>query len=382
MNNMIGTIPHLEEIKVIRKFEEKVFMETNVSVYDISHWNSGFEYKKNILTQYKTYNSLDFSDYHYSYEYPIEIKQQLMSQLTGIPENKNGCVIIHNATAAICCIADYLKKHDYKKICIIEPAYFSIYSCLVAFGLDVHKETVILDEQDEIILPYNQIIQNEYDAVWITSPIFSTGIYFSQPQIDYMNSLLRKGVLLIIDESASSPKYSLTRHLYPSENIISIFSPHKYIAINSVKFAAIICNHTVRAYIEDWIDVFVGSLSISTCMAIEHYLSSNFTTCLNVHDEYIQNNIQIITELCNLFPDNYCKGTASNYITIHNKSLPYVNSLAEIDMFQIMKHTHVSFIPGYINGFSKEWGFCYRVNLTQDSTMLKNCIGRLFNYFS
>ena len=193
--------------------------------------------------------------------------------------------------------------------------------------------------------------------------------------------MAQKGILIIIDESATAPNHSLANCLFPVENIIAIFSPHKYLAINSVKFAAIICNHSVSAYIEDWIDVFVGSLPISTCMAIEHYLSDNFLNCLNLHDRYIENNLKLVQDLCVSFPNNYYYGNTTNYITIHNKNLPYIKSLDKLNMFQIMKHTHVSFIPGYINGFSEEWGFCYRVNLTQDAVVIKNSLGRLFNYF-
>lgn len=382
MKNNITLIPHLEDIKKIREYEKEVLLETDVPVRDISHWNSGSEYKNLILSQYNAHNSVNVLDYYYSYEYNDDFKQYIISRLVRTSENKYGCVLIHNATAAICCIADYLKKHEYKKIGIIEPAYFSAYSCLQSFGLNVHKETVRLDDNGEVEFPYNNIIKASYDAVWITSPIFSTGIYFTQEQINCMNSLTQRGILLIIDESASSPNHTLTSHLYPVENLIAVFSPHKYLSINSTKFAAIICSHAVKNYMEDWIDVFIGSLPISTCIAIEHYLSSNFISCLAIHDKYIETNMNCIQELCDLFPNNYYKGTATNYITICNKSLPYVSSLDELDMHQIIKNTHVSFVPGYINGFSENWGFCYRVNLTLDTNIIKNSLGRLFSYFS
>ena len=378
---MSSTIPHLEEIKEIRKIEQKVTKETGVSVCDVSHWNSGTEYKNLILSHYKTHTFLSQSDYHYSYEFQESIKQSTLSQLIGSIPNKFSCAFIHNATAAICCIADYLKKHNYKKICVLEPLYFSICSCLTSFGLNVHKEKVILNN-NEIDFPYDTIIQKGYDAVWITSPVFSTGIYFEKTQINCMNKLSQQGILLILDESAASPNYVLTKVLHPTQNIIAIFSPHKYLTINSVKFAVIVAQQNIINYIEDWIDVFVGALPLSTCMAIEHYLSFNYRICLDVHDRYIKNNIDIIYELCTLFPDNFFNGTASNYITIRNKNIPYINSLNELNMYQIVRHTLVSFVPGYINGFSEDWGFCYRVNLTLDSSTIKKNLGKLFSYFS
>ena len=379
MKSKITTIPHLEEIKEIRRFEQTVLKETNIPIYDLSHWNAGEAYISLMMSQYKAACSLNHFEYHYSYEFDNELKQRIMYRLTRTSTPEYNCVLIHNSTAAICCIADYLKKKNYKRICVIEPAYFSIYSCLLSFGLNVFKESIVLDENNKIIFPYENIIKHKYDAVWITSPIFSTGIYFDE--ISSIHYLAQKGVLLLIDESASSPNHSLFHQLYSAENMIAIFSPHKYLSINSTKFAAIICPFSVSNYLEDWIDVFIGSLPMSSCMAIEHFMSSNFATCVDIHDNYVNNNLKIIKELCTIYPNNYYNGKETNYITIRNKIIPFIDSLNKIDMLKIMRSTHISFIPGYINGFSKDWGFCYRVNLTNNPSIIKHGLGRLFNFF-
>lgn len=381
MNINSSLIPHLEELKEIRQFEQNVLKDTNIPVIDISHWNSGNLYKDSIFSQYIMDTSLDASDYHYSYEYNSDIKHRVLRQLMGSSKNNFDCVFIQNATSAICCIADYLKKHEYHKICILEPAYFSAYACLASFGLNVCKEALILDGSGNIKIPYDNIIQKKYDVIWITLPIFSTGIYFSENQIAYIDKLRQRGILLVVDESAASPRCSLMPRLCSDENIISIFSPHKYLALNSIKFAAIICTPIVRRYFEDWIDVFIGALPISACIAIKHYLSPNYNLCLSIHDNYVNSNVQLIQKLCTAFPDNYYNGTASNYITICNKTIPFINSLDDIDMYDIMRKTHVSFTPGYINGFSKDWGFCYRINLTLDPHTLQISLGKLFDYF-
>lgn len=376
-------IPHLEEIQKIRDFEKIVLDETNVPVSDISHWNAGDDYKKLIFSKYYANTNIDFSDYHYSYEYLHNAQKEVITLLAGNSTCVYDCVLVQNSTSAICCIADYLKKHNYKRICILDPAYFSISSCLLSFGLNIYVESISINENDEINFPYENILNKKYDVVWITSPVFSTGIYFSEKQIEFINQLSQNGILLIIDESASAPHHTLTKQLTPTDNIISIFSPHKYLSINSIKFAAIICAHSVSAYIEDWIDVLVGSLPASSCIAINHYLSSNFTACLELHDKYIEENLNLVQKLCKTFPDNSFKGSGvlTNYITMCNDSLAGIKSLDDINMLKLMRHTHVSFIPGYINGFSDKWGFCYRLNLTLNSTTIQNSLGRLFNYF-
>ncbi len=381
MIRSIYSIPHLEDIKKIREYEQIIQNETQVAVRDISHWNSGDEYRQSILSCYHSNSPMEFTDYHYSYEYGENSKQQIVSRLVHSSMSMYNCVLIHNATAAICCISDYLYKHNFKSICVLEPSYFSTSACLKSFGLNVHSESIILNQKGEAELPYETLMNKNYDVLWITSPIFSTGIYFSQTQIDVVNSLAEKGILLVIDESASAPNKTLISQIHCKPNAIAIFSPHKYLAINSVKFAAIVCVSPICTYLEDWIDVFAGALPLSTCIAINHFLSSNYNECLDIHDIYIHKNIALIQQLCAFFPDNCCAAGDANYLTIYNKKLPFCNMLSQINMYEIMRNTHVSFVPGYINGFSKAWGFCYRVNLTLETRMLKDALGRLFNYF-
>ena len=97
--------------------------------------------------------------------------------------------------------------------------------------------------------------------------------------------------------------------------------------------------------------------------------------------EYIKKNLEIVNSLCLQYPNNFYYGETSNYISVCNEHIPYAHSLEQINMCQVMRDTHVSFIPGYINGFDKSWGFCYRINLTLNSSAIRNGLGRLFNYF-
>ena len=372
-------IPHLEEIEQIRHIETQIYQDSDIFVNNISHWNAGKKYQELILSHYHAPTPINPSDYHYSYEYDYNIKKTIISKFLS-STNTHSAVFVHNATAAICCIADYLKKNNYKKICVVEPAYFSIYSCLSSFGLNVYKESITI-ENKETIFPFEKIIQQKYDCIWLTSPIFSTGIYYTNKQIEYINALSEKGIFVIIDESASSPNQILSEQLSFTENMIAIFSPHKYLSINAVKFAVIICSYSMSTYFENWIDVFIGALPLSSCIAIEHFLSPNFEVCLKLHDDFINKNLENINSLCLQYPDNFYYGKTSNYISICNKHLPYAQSLDQINMYQVMRDTHVSFVPGYINGFNESWGFCYRVNLTLNSSVIQNGLGRLFNYF-
>ncbi|MBS6822037.1 MAG: hypothetical protein KH210_10660 [Roseburia sp.] len=370
-------IQHIEDIKKIRNIEKTVKGISNIPLFDISTWNSGEQYKHEIMKKYHTPSVDCIQDYKYSYEINNNIKEKIIKKI-GVDDEKK-CVIFPSSTTAICCICDYLKKNNYDKICILEPSYFSVAPCLDSFGVSYYKEYISLDENGIPIIPFSSIVNNKYNAVWITSPIFSTGIYYERQNLCLLKKLNQKGIFLIIDESISSPNKYIANTF--QENTISIISPPKYIGINSQKFSAVICDYPLEQFLFDWIDVFCGSLSNSVFLAINHFLSQNYNECVCIHDNYINKSILLINELIKHYPNNYFSGQDCTYITMQNKKKLYCSNIDYNFFYKFMKHTNASIIPGYINNFSPRWGFCYRINLTVNHNDLTNYLGRIFNFF-
>lgn len=375
----MNKVQHLEDIKKIRSIEKTVRKEINNPIYDLSNWNSGEQYKTKIMQYYSVQVEHNFQDYRYSYEIDESIKKSIMKKLNF--ESQKKCVVFPSSTSAICCICDYIKKNHLSKICILEPSYFSIGSCLSSFGLSFNREYIELNEKGNPTFPYGAIIKCNYDVIWVTSPVFSTGIYYNYENILQLLELAKKGTLLIIDESISSPHNYIGNIFNKYNNVISIISPSKYIGINSQKFCVVVCNSLIENYLFDWIDVFCGSLPSSSFFAIQHFISDNYEKCITVHDEYVKKNIEIITDLKNKYPSNYFIGKDSSYITIQNTKQNYFSTINYEIFYNLMKKTNASIIPGYINEFSPNWGFCYRVNLTLDHNDIKSYLGRVFNYF-
>lgn len=110
-------IQHIEDIKKIRNIEKTVKGISNIPLFDISTWNSGEQYKHEIMKKYHTPSVDCIQDYKYSYEINNNIKEKIIKKI-GVDDEKK-CVIFPSSTTAICCICDYLKKNNYDKICIL-----------------------------------------------------------------------------------------------------------------------------------------------------------------------------------------------------------------------------------------------------------------------
>lgn len=74
-------IQHIEDIKKIRNIEKTVKGISNIPLFDISTWNSGEQYKHEIMKKYHTPSVDCIQDYKYSYEINNNIKEKIIKKL-------------------------------------------------------------------------------------------------------------------------------------------------------------------------------------------------------------------------------------------------------------------------------------------------------------
>ena len=134
----------------------------------------------------------------------------------------------------------------------------------------------------EYSLPLDQIRSGDCDVVWITSPIFSTGVYLDTAEIEKIKTLLKQGYFVVADESFALNGQELVRKIGIHRNFLSICSPHKSISCNGIKFSGIITSEEYEDVLEQWVDVLCGNLPLSSHIALYHFLSGNYDECCEV----------------------------------------------------------------------------------------------------
>ena len=233
-------IYHLEEIDRIRNVEIETANRIGKSIFDLSNWNSGKNYQ-NYLLQYLEFPSINNCfDYIYGYELTNDI-HHLTQEKLNFKNSDISSIFFPSSTLSIINMANFLQKNKIKNICVLQPSYFSVVPCLRTFGLNVY------DEELEYIngkfsIPIEIIMNKNIDAVWLTSPIFCTNITFSNLEIKKLNYLLGNKIYLVCDESLSTKETQLSIKLLNNEYLFSIFSPHKVLGTNAIKFSCIITN--------------------------------------------------------------------------------------------------------------------------------------------
>ena len=374
---------HLEDIEKIREFENNV-RNLGQEVFDISHWDSGSEYNKTLLSKLEMDSIFEPFNYIYSYEIKKDIHLRVQNQLIGGTSKENCSIFFSNSTITIVNICNFLQKNNITNICILQPSYFTVEPCLKSFGLNVKNVSLIYQDRNYKI-PVQKILDGGYDAVWITSPIFCTSTYYESQEIVKIQNLLNKGFYVICDESLSIKEYNIRQHLSNTGRFLSFYSPHKVISTNTIKFSCLICNEKYENFFNQWIDLFSGGLSNSSKIAIKHFLTSNYYECLNFHINYtndIKTKILKLLSINNYLDKISFSHTIGQYMTIFCVSIPYAESIKQDFIKNLIYTTKVSLLPGYLEGFFEEFGFCFRINLTLDESILIASFNRVLTYLN
>lgn len=369
----------------IFSIEKEVEQEYGIHVPNVSYWNSSTNFQKHMAQALILPSQSLPWDYNYSYSISKERRLQVLENL-GVPVQQLQSTIgllLQSSTIAIVNMINLLVRFDYKQLCILQPAYFSVALCCASLSLKYNTEQISFTNRKPRI-PVIQIIEKGYDCIWITSPIFCTGYYPDKEFLKDIELLKASGITLIFDESLALPGKELIRFFPVNQKIFAIYSPHKAIAINGLKFAVIVCDILYEDFLEQWVDVFSGALSVSNCDAILHYTTPNYLEkCYPAYYAYIKQTKKKVSNIVKQFSfASMLPSTEGHYVNIF-LDLKFKQKKELLNFLNHMIHECLaSFIPATLNGFDSSQDFGFRVNLTGDSLELEGAIGRILKYIN
>lgn len=370
---LIDEITYLDEIF---KLERKKEISGHINITNISHWNPSQIYKGYIEKCIQLNKQKDIFDYTYTYDLTKNKRLQIMERL-GVQNPMDAmCLLNPSGTNTIINVINFLKMHNYHKIGILTPSYFSVEQSCRLCNLLYEK----IDLQyigGKFVIPIEYILEKNFDAIWLTSPAYSTGISYDDTQINNIKKIISKNILVIADESLAMPNQMLLSKIPINDYFFCICTPHKTLFINKIKFSALICPQKNDDFLEQWIDILSGSLLSSNLIAIQHFLSNNFIECLAAAQHWFKKSANMISDVLQQFPDAQCNlSEVSPYKTIYLKSTKRdLRSLESINM--LISNEYTSFIPISFNEYT---GF--RINLSLAPQDIYDAVYRILKYYT
>jgi aspartate/methionine/tyrosine aminotransferase len=380
----ITDIPELNALSFRENLSDKYQRKYGSPPFDLSHWDPSKEILQNLIQYLDLPEPPCVMPYIFSYELD-DINEKLIERFA-LTNRDQDLLIVPTGTSAITFAAWWLKCLDIEQVIILCPAYFSsFYSCDV-MKLS-YRKIYLRRESKQWQLPYEEIEaavkKNAKTVLWITNPIYTTGVYFGQDEVNFLNSLLKAGITVLIDECHSINGKEITPRLIPSERLLSLVSPHKSVCINAAKFAAIIFDLKYRRFFADWTDVLIGGLSTANYTAILHFLSPNFLEFQNVFNTYIQQAHDevkgVISELNGAIEVD---DAALGYLmSCYAPNIPAIGNCEEV-LEDIIFNSGATMIPGTRNHFAPEIGFNFRINLARACPQFSSSFHRVAAYIA
>jgi histidinol-phosphate/aromatic aminotransferase/cobyric acid decarboxylase-like protein len=342
---------------------------------NVSHWDPSPELArklKKLLPIPRLENPIS-----YQYSYLITERPDVLAKLGFLNSSISG-LFTENGSLSISAVANWLSSAGSKQVSLFSPSYFITAHCLRRFGLNV-KEISLPRKDNRYVWPEDFSIEPG-NVLWVTNPIYNTGDYSIERYIDNIRFLADAGVLVVVDEAIALTPTMISRTLGGHRNFVGIYTPHKSICVNSLKFSIVTFNSELEDFFDDWADVLFGGLSLSSSAAIKHFLSVGF-------DEYrsaFLRSIEITRAWHNDLLMEYGnhistdEGSRGHFLTVYfpsieaalGDSLPFIEAVIEA--------TGTAFIPGSRSGFNPRIGFCFRVNLAQDCARFRGAVARLY----
>ena len=203
------------------------------------------------------------------------ITNYIQTQLHLHIENKN-IGLIPSGTAAIFLLLITLKNIGYSRLGITTPIYFSV----IESAKNNNLNTSYFHLSDQTSFQTNAIdlinfCANQYiDCLWITDPIFSTGVAWKHEILEeFLSWAENHGVKTIIDRVFLGMFWTQEKHSLINKssltlrkkfkNLIVIESPTKKLFLNGAKHSLVFASDTIISSLERYADNFVGSLMAS-----------------------------------------------------------------------------------------------------------------------
>lgn len=380
----ITDIPELNALSFRQDISDKYQKIYGSPPFDLSHWDPSNETLQNLIQYLEIPEPPCIMPYIFSYDLN-DINTRLIERFE-LTNREQDLLIVPTGTSAITFAAWWLKCLGIEHVIILCPAYFSSFYSCNAMELS-YKKIYLRRESKHWHFPYEEIEatvkKNPKTALWITNPIYTTGVYLDQDKVNFLDSLLKADITVIVDECHSANGKEITPRLTPSDHLLSLFSPHKSVCINAAKFAAIIFNRKYTRFFTDWTDVLIGGLSTANYSAILHFLSPNFSEFQTIFDRYIhqaQNEVKDIIRKLNgaIEMDESPIGYLMSCYAPH---IPAIGNCEEI-LEDIIFNSGATMIPGTRNHFDPTIGFNFRINLARACPQFSSSFHRATAYIA
>jgi aspartate/methionine/tyrosine aminotransferase len=377
---VLGMIDELDQSEAIEGIVDRYHVESGDYPVNVSHWNSSSEFREKLMRTLRFAQESDPLSYIFSEA--LDGQDALMTKL-GFDPGKHGCIVVPNGTIATLCVANWIASAGLDRMTVLCPNYFATLQQGRLLNIRVRKR-YIRRHGGEYSLPEDvAAIEDLSTPLWVTNPIYCTGVLQSKSSVRRLGAFLDAGGTVIVDECVAWPGSEIGPELSLHKGFIGIYSPHKSVAVNGLKFAVVIFDRSYQRFFRQWTDVLHGGLSISNVVAVKHFLSDNFSEYLQTFRAEITRTFNFMEDLVQEYSGVELDREANgHFATVYFPDLPGDFDTDRAFVERMIRATAGIVIPGRRSHFPPSGGACFRVNLARDSPQFRAALVRLIRFLA
>ena len=331
---------YIEEIeKFVSEFKEK----ESISVINLSDWNPSSEFMNKLAINIPYTFAINPISYIFSSDFDQTIKSKIINKWKY--KNEKAIIFFNSGSESILNVLYLLFRQNCKKIYLVCPTYFSI------------------------------------EPICQTLHIYCTGNLYIKNDIDKIKiCVIANELFLVNDESLCFQDFALTYAFESYENYINIITPHKALCTNALKFSGIILPNKYYDAMDRWSDVLEGCLGAGALVAINHFLSPQFSIYEQSFRDNIEKNRLVILSLIHKYKVDFDMFSKSYLLSLYfdNIAYDYLDNLQQ--MKNLIYDTNAYIITGSKNNFSPYHGLSFRINLCRVDTAYLYALERVLIY--
>lgn len=345
---------------------------------NLSYWNSGSEYKNRLskILKYETEQDL----FDYEYWFPKDARKLIAKKLGFSDKDHDNLLYapISQSTLSIVTLAVFLSKQK-AKLGIVAPVYFTVETCCTDLKVPY---TLFEDFMENINETFDVelLLCSDCDAFWFTSPVNSCSIYYNKRVTDGIQKLLDAGKLVIIDESLCVNGMELSRTFGAQENLLYIYSPHKTLGIQGIKFSEIVVHNKYYDDIDSLEDCYGGSLNYSCQQGSVHFASGNFDECVSFYNTFWKENLKVVKDVLGRYDFAQISPEVNGHYAMIFIDFRIDDKQFVDAMKALMKSQGYFVYPGVMQGFYSSKRFCFRINMLLNKEDLEKGLTAVLNW--
>jgi histidinol-phosphate/aromatic aminotransferase/cobyric acid decarboxylase-like protein len=356
-------IEALEWLTALRKLRTEFAETYGFEPENLSHWNPKAQFRGELDALVAPPRSgPSFTDYVYTTD--LNHHQEVLDRLH--EPGGRSCLFTPSGTTSIGNVIAYLRNIGVTAIGGVRPYYFAFEEFARFCGLDVKSFAVVRDPAGEYQLPpAKAVIDSGCTAVWLTSPVYGTSVYYNGAEVrSWLADLAAADMIVIVDESLAHVDRATIAMATNPDRYFAIYVPHKALSLNGFRFSAVTFPAHLSDSFDQWSDLFSGGLPSDSMAALRHFCSPEYAAAVQTaraqQDRQAAKLRKLVAGMEGADLDPAGDG---HFRHVYVPSVPAALQGDMAFLKGIFFTAGASFIPAARFGHPHQSGFCFRVNL-------------------